>query len=927
VAATLTDSGELTYFSFGIEKIESTPDGDLMVFGRASDGSVDSDQQIVDPKWMAKAIQEWISTGPNLRVQHNPQRDPAGVGLTASTDADGATWVKALVVEPVAKRLVSKGALRAYSVGISRPTIERDVTGKARGGIITAGSLAEVSLVDRPANKNCGVQLVKNAGTEYVNEVFGDQDTIQKMLGSTLDQVPIVPDIDQFEAPMTDFKFTPNDLAKIVRDKIIEEHYSDLAIKAIIEAESAVYKRDVNTAERRSLASSGRALPDGSYPIANAGDLHNAAHLAATGHGNAEAAKRLIARRAQELGVANPLDEQTKAEETISDVAVPDAVKDQNGESGPSVPPKIPGSGAVGEPPESPAPESAESACKADDEAVKAAKPMAKPKKGKKGKSLPPWLNKPSSDADDCKVDHVHTEKCHTDPKTASGAREAADMQPAPVGELMESPAKPHMKFEAETALMRFKTIGIDADMGILHDLTCPAFHPDEVSKYFPYADFSMIDENVWSQKALTAAAGKSLSQAMEAQQAWQAATVLKNAEPADLYEFRIFQYKAFRDANPGPTSFPTPGAMSAQRFCRPNLGGGSGHSQDSSGYGSPNSAPQVAASAPNAQHFDRPPLGSGHQSPSPSFMKGGFEYPAEQGTPVRLTYSQLENDKARRALVMMHDHLQHQFPQGCPMVEQDAYRVEQPAPQVPAVVGIGKSETAAMDPEIILGDVQRYIAKLEKKVRAGLITEDQARAKLSKRTAEKYAASVSAQVQKGITSRDEILKALGLPPELIMQKAQPAEAQVPVPETFGARQGDDVTKGLSPEVMKTMMSEILEPFQAKISAQEETINAYQQREAERDAQIAQLLENNNRNNQRWEDLANKADPSTEAFHGLALNPLVSRPAGVVKQAEAHKARADEMMRRELEHSARTSENPAEREAAWTALYKLQGNQ
>src|SRR5271154_407183 len=160
----MTESGELTYLSFGIEKVESTADGDLMVYGKASDGSVDSDQQIVDPKWMAKAVQEWISTGPNLRVQHNPQRDPAGVGLTANTDADGATWLKALVVEPIAKKLVSKGALRAYSVGIARPTIERDVTGKARGGIITAGSLAEVSLVDRPANKSCGIQLVKSDG-------------------------------------------------------------------------------------------------------------------------------------------------------------------------------------------------------------------------------------------------------------------------------------------------------------------------------------------------------------------------------------------------------------------------------------------------------------------------------------------------------------------------------------------------------------------------------------------------------------------------------------------------------------------------------------------------------------------------------------------------------------------------------------------
>ena len=71
--------------------------------------------------------------------------------------------MKALIVEPVAKRLVEKGVLRAYSVGISRPVIERDITGKARGGLIKGGVLSELSLVDRPANGNCSFQLVKSA--------------------------------------------------------------------------------------------------------------------------------------------------------------------------------------------------------------------------------------------------------------------------------------------------------------------------------------------------------------------------------------------------------------------------------------------------------------------------------------------------------------------------------------------------------------------------------------------------------------------------------------------------------------------------------------------------------------------------------------------------------------------------------------------
>jgi hypothetical protein len=78
--------------------------------------------------------------------------------------------------------------------------------------------------------------------------------------------------------------------------------------------ESFVSKRKVSADERKNLASEGKALSDGSYPIANAGDLGNAAILARSGHGDVSAAKRLIAKRAKELGVANPLADDAQKE-------------------------------------------------------------------------------------------------------------------------------------------------------------------------------------------------------------------------------------------------------------------------------------------------------------------------------------------------------------------------------------------------------------------------------------------------------------------------------------------------------------------------------------------------------------------------------------------------------------------------------------
>ena len=53
---------------------------------------------------------------------------------------EGGHWVKSLVVEPVAKELVRKGVLTAYSVGIARPEIVRDPV--ARGGRIKGGQIA-----------------------------------------------------------------------------------------------------------------------------------------------------------------------------------------------------------------------------------------------------------------------------------------------------------------------------------------------------------------------------------------------------------------------------------------------------------------------------------------------------------------------------------------------------------------------------------------------------------------------------------------------------------------------------------------------------------------------------------------------------------------------------------------------------------------
>lgn len=75
----------------------------------------------------------------------------------------------------------------------------------------------------------------------------------------------------------------------------------------------------ITAADRRAAATKGHALKDGSYPIRNTSDLGHAATLAKSGHGNVQAAKALIARRAKELGVSNPLGDSEDAADVASE--------------------------------------------------------------------------------------------------------------------------------------------------------------------------------------------------------------------------------------------------------------------------------------------------------------------------------------------------------------------------------------------------------------------------------------------------------------------------------------------------------------------------------------------------------------------------------------------------------------------------------
>lgn len=157
----------LTTAFFGIEKADRNADGTMTVYGKATDDSIDIDQQICDGDWLDRAMPHWFKSGGNIREQHS--NIAAGVATDYEAKSDG-HYISALVVDPVSVKKVEAGVLKGFSIGIKNPRVTRDKS--AVNGRIVDGQIVEVSLVDRPANPNCQLVLAKSAsGDETVVQV------------------------------------------------------------------------------------------------------------------------------------------------------------------------------------------------------------------------------------------------------------------------------------------------------------------------------------------------------------------------------------------------------------------------------------------------------------------------------------------------------------------------------------------------------------------------------------------------------------------------------------------------------------------------------------------------------------------------------------------------------------------------------------
>lgn len=137
-----------------ISKVEPQDDGTIKVFGFASSESVDSDGEVVTADAMKAALPDYMKYGA-VREMHDAKK-AAGTAIEADVQEDGKTWFGAHVVDSEAVKKVTAGVYKGFSIG-------GKITGRdeLHKNIVTGVKLVEVSLVDRPANPEAVITIMK----------------------------------------------------------------------------------------------------------------------------------------------------------------------------------------------------------------------------------------------------------------------------------------------------------------------------------------------------------------------------------------------------------------------------------------------------------------------------------------------------------------------------------------------------------------------------------------------------------------------------------------------------------------------------------------------------------------------------------------------------------------------------------------------
>lgn len=129
-----------------------------MVYGYASTQALDSQDETVKREAIEEALPDYMKFA-NIREMH--KASAVGVAESAELDDKG-LYLAAKVVDDSAWAKVKAGVYKGFSIG-GKSLVKVD-------GIISKMRLTEISLVDRPANPECVIDLYKADDTEENGE-------------------------------------------------------------------------------------------------------------------------------------------------------------------------------------------------------------------------------------------------------------------------------------------------------------------------------------------------------------------------------------------------------------------------------------------------------------------------------------------------------------------------------------------------------------------------------------------------------------------------------------------------------------------------------------------------------------------------------------------------------------------------------------
>lgn len=152
-----------------------------MVYGLASDETIDAEGEVIDYQATKEAVAEWLEWS-NIREMHGP----TAVGIATEVmldEASKALYIGVKIVDDQAWQKVKEGVYKGFSIGgKALQKIQEVINGQTVRRVVKY-LLTEISLVDRPANPSARFSLVKREGGVMPEEQETVAEEVTKMDG------------------------------------------------------------------------------------------------------------------------------------------------------------------------------------------------------------------------------------------------------------------------------------------------------------------------------------------------------------------------------------------------------------------------------------------------------------------------------------------------------------------------------------------------------------------------------------------------------------------------------------------------------------------------------------------------------------------------------------------------------------------------